>query len=174
MANPIAGLGQASQKMVEQIQKQAQEQVQNQGTGQANKFNDVMAAQQTQGTQQAGQVSQVNQTQQVSDVKRVQGSHKAIDTLKAAKLNATDGTRAVAKTDHAMGKGFRKILGGVMDGQGKLDSIIKLATSGKKFGHQQLLAIQASVYKYSQELELTSKVVEKSTGAIKQTMQTQV
>lgn len=174
MANPIAGLGQASQKMVEQIQKQAQQQVQNQGTGQANKFNDVMAAQQTQGTQQVGQVSQVNQANKVNDIKHVEGAHKAVDTLKAAKLNASDGTRAVAKVDHAMGKGFRKVLGGVMDGQGKLDSIIKLATSGKKFGHQQLLAIQASVYKYSQELELTSKVVEKATSGVKQTMQTQV
>jgi hypothetical protein len=49
-----------------------------------------------------------------------------------------------------------------------------MATSGKTYGNQELLAIQASVYKFSQELELTSKVVEKATSGVKQTMQTQV
>ena len=49
-----------------------------------------------------------------------------------------------------------------------------MATSGKTFSNQQLLAVQASVYKFSQELEMTSKVVEKATSGVKQTMQTQV
>jgi hypothetical protein len=172
MANPVGALGQASQKIVEEIQKQAQQQIQNQqGGGQVNKFQDVMASQQV---GQTNQVGQVNQLQHVSDVNRVEGPNKAIETLKAAKLNATDGARAVEPGKEAMGAGFKKMLGGVVEGQGKLDEIIKLATSGKNFNPQQLLAIQASVYKYSQELELTSKVVEKATSGVKQTMQTQV
>ena len=61
-----------------------------------------------------------------------------------------------------------------MDGQGKLDKIIKLATSGRSFSPTELLAVQAGVYKFSQELELTSKVVEKATSGVKQTLQTQV
>ena len=44
---------------------------------------------------------------------------------------------------------------------------------GKEFAVE-LLAIQAGVYKFSQELELTSKVVEKATSGVKQTLQTQV
>ncbi|MFH1808699.1 MAG: ATP-dependent helicase HrpB [Pseudomonadota bacterium] len=171
MANPVGALGQASQKIVEEIQKQAQQQVQNQQTQQVNKFQDVMA------TQQAGQVnqaSQVSQLQHVSEVNKVESPNKAVETLKAAKLNASDTTHAVEPGKETMGKGFKNLLGGMVEGQGKLDSIIKLATSGKKFDPQQLLAIQASVYKYSQELELTSKVVEKATSGVKQTMQTQV
>lgn len=171
MADPIGGLGQASAKMIEEIQKQAQEQIQTQQqdvSGINNKFGDVLAQQGVQGTQQ---------THQVQGVRQVEGAHRAIDTLQAAKLNAADGNisaNPVESVKQPMGKGFRKILGGVIDGQGKLDEIIKLATSGKKFDPQQLLAIQASVYKYSQELEMTSKVVEKATSGIKQTMQTQV
>ena len=111
-----------------------------------------MSAQQTQGVQQSQQVGQVNQASQVNDVKPVEGPQKAIETLKTAKLNATDGTRAVDSSQAAMGKGFKKMLGGIVDGQGKLDKIIKMATSGKSFDPQQLLAIQASVYKYSQEM----------------------
>jgi hypothetical protein len=70
--------------------------------------------------------------------------------------------------------GLEKLFGGVMDGQGKLDKIIKLATSGRSFSPTELLAVQAGVYKFSQELELTSKVVEKATSGVKQTLQTQV
>ena len=70
--------------------------------------------------------------------------------------------------------GLEKLFGGVMEGQGKLDKIIKLATSGKSFSPTELLAVQAGVYKFSQELELTSKVVEKATSGVKQTLQTQV
>lgn len=176
MADPVGGLGQASAQMVKEIQKQAQEQVQKQaeGPGQVNKFNDVMSAQQTQGVQG---VQGTQNTQQVNDVRKVEGAKSAVETLQAAKLNAADGNlgvRQVEGVQKGAGKGFKKLLGGIVDGQGKLDQIIKLATSGKKFSHQQLLAVQASVYKYSQELELTSKVVEKATSGVKQTMQTQV
>ena len=67
-----------------------------------------------------------------------------------------------------------KVLSSVMSGQDKMGKIIKLATSGKHFNPTELLAIQAGVYKFSQELELTSKVVEKATDGVKQTLQTQV
>ena len=39
---------------------------------------------------------------------------------------------------------------------------------------QELLALQVSVIRYSQELEVASKIVEKLTGAVRQTLQTQV
>ena len=67
-----------------------------------------------------------------------------------------------------------KVLSSVVSGQDKMSKIIKLATSGRAFNPTELLAIQAGVYKFSQELELTSKVVEKATDGVKQTLQTQV
>jgi len=67
-----------------------------------------------------------------------------------------------------------KVLNSVMSGQDKMSKIIKLATSGRSFTPTELLAVQAGVYKFSQELELTSKVVEKATDGVKQTLQTQV
>ena len=67
-----------------------------------------------------------------------------------------------------------KILGSVINSGTKINKIIELATSGKTFSPTELLAIQAGVYKFSQELELTSKVVEKATDGVKQTLQTQV
>ncbi|MBI5299790.1 MAG: hypothetical protein HY877_05810 [Deltaproteobacteria bacterium] len=46
--------------------------------------------------------------------------------------------------------------------------------SGKKFSNQELLAIQASVFHYSQMTELTVKVVELGTSSFKGVMNTQI
>ena len=51
---------------------------------------------------------------------------------------------------------------------------VKPQNATKSFTPTELLAVQAGVYKFSQELELTSKVVEKATDGVKQTLQTQV
>ncbi len=169
MADPISGgIGKASQQMMQELQKQAQE------------------LQKTQGADK-GQFAQVQQANQVQDVKQVQEAQKttettkAVDVLKAAQTNAVNkgddvrlGVKTVDSAKEAKQSGFKTLLDQIVGGQNKLDDIIKLSMSGKKFDFQQLLAIQASVHKFSQELELTSKVVEKATSGVKQTMQTQV
>lgn len=70
--------------------------------------------------------------------------------------------------------GIQRIMEDVMQGQNKLEEIINLSLSGRNFSTPELLAMQAGVYRFTQELELTSKVVEKATATIKQTMNTQV
>jgi hypothetical protein len=59
-------------------------------------------------------------------------------------------------------------------GQGALDKLINGSLRGKSFSQADLLALQASMYKYSQELDLTGKVVEKATNGLKDTLKTQV
>ena len=51
---------------------------------------------------------------------------------------------------------------------------LEKALSGDKLSSQELLAMQAKIYRFTQEMEITSKVVEKSTSGLKQTMNTQV
>ncbi|MCC7109621.1 MAG: ATP-dependent helicase HrpB [Deltaproteobacteria bacterium] len=137
-------------------------------------FNDVMAQQGVQGP------NQVNATNPVADVTKVNEATKAADVLKTAQaqsvqgVNPDTGVKVVDKAAAARESGLKGLLQQVVDGQGKLDQVIKMATSGKTYGNQELLAIQAAVYKFSQELEMTSKVVEKATSGVKQTMQTQV
>ena len=46
--------------------------------------------------------------------------------------------------------------------------------SGRSFRPQELLVLQAKVIQYSQELDVASRLVEKVTGGIKQTLQAQV
>lgn len=172
MSDPISGgIGKASQQMMQELQKQMTEQTQKAGgAGGANpaQFNDVMATQNAQ------------QMNPALDVTKVQEATKATDVLRTAQSQQVTGVdksidvKRVEPKAETKESGLKSILNQVVDGQNKLDQVIKMATSGKTYGNQELLAIQAAVYKFSQELELTSKVVEKATSGVKQTMQTQV
>jgi hypothetical protein len=67
-----------------------------------------------------------------------------------------------------------QVLDRVTEAQKRLDNILALAESGRSFSPAELLAVQAHVYRASQELDLAGKVVEKATGGVKQVLQTQV
>ena len=71
-----------------------------------------------------------------------------------------------------------RMLGGLLrsvtKGQSKMDKIMELATSGKKFSPQELMAMQDGMHRYTHELELVTKIVEKTTDGVKKTMQTEV
>ena len=59
-------------------------------------------------------------------------------------------------------------------GQANMDKLINTSMSGVQFSNQELLQMQAGMYRYTQELELTGKVVEKATTGLKDTLKTQV
>jgi hypothetical protein len=67
-----------------------------------------------------------------------------------------------------------KMMGDIEKGQGVMDRLISEGLSGHNFQNSELLALQAGMYKYTQELELTGKVVEKATSGLKDTLKTQV
>jgi hypothetical protein len=69
---------------------------------------------------------------------------------------------------------MQKMVEDLEKGQGALDKLINGSLRGKAFSQTDLLALQASMYKYSQELDLTGKVVEKATNGLKDTLKTQV
>jgi hypothetical protein len=67
-----------------------------------------------------------------------------------------------------------RVMDQVNRAQSRMESILKLAESGKSFSPAELLSLQTHVYRASQELDLAGKVVEKATGGLKQVLQTQV
>ena len=175
MSDPISGgIGKASQQMMQELQKQM-ESAQS-GGAKGGQFNAVMAQQATplQGPQAPGQVNPAQDATRVHEAKGAADVLRTAQAQQVAGTNPATGVKPVEAKAEAREAGFKSLLNQVVDGQNKLDQIIKLATSGKTYGNQELLAIQASVYKFSQELEMTSKVVEKATSGVKQTMQTQV
>jgi hypothetical protein len=65
---------------------------------------------------------------------------------------------------------FQRALGA----EKQVDALLEAAARGKTFTPAQLLAMQATVARYSQTVEVVSRVADRLVGAIKQTMGTQV
>ena len=56
----------------------------------------------------------------------------------------------------------------------KIDAILDAAKSGKTFTAGELLAMQSTVFRYSQTVEIVSRAADRLVGAVKQTLSTQV
>jgi hypothetical protein len=82
--------------------------------------------------------------------------------------------QAGAWVDSVRSRQAVRMLDRVSEAQQRLERILELAQSGKSFTPNELIALQAHVYRASQELDLAGKVVEKATGGVKQVLQTQV
>ena len=170
MMDPTGGgVGKAAGELLKEMQ-QAQQELQKveqqKGPAEAGNFQNTLQAQQTQQPQAPNQVQQV------------EGTTKSTNVLMNAKVNAmtptTNPTTKVGATARAQRSQMADMIEGLVNGQDKMTQIMDMAMSNKKMSPQELLAMQAGVYRFSQELELTSKVVEKATSGIKQTMNTQV
>jgi hypothetical protein len=69
---------------------------------------------------------------------------------------------------------IRTMLERAVGSERQIDAILDAAARGKTFKPGELLALQATVARYSQTVEVVSRVADRLVGAIKQTMGTQV
>ena len=101
----------------------------------------------------------------LADKARVAGS-PAVQTVHAVE--------EVARTERPALGAVTQVVRALEQGQRDLDRIIEQAGSGKQFSNAELLSLQASMYRYTQELDLVSRVVEKATTGLKDVVKTQV
>jgi hypothetical protein len=163
-----SGIGQAAGELLKEMNKAQQEMQQQQGaqeSQQAQSFQKVLEQNQT---QQVGEVKGVTDTQQI------EAANKAQNILTQARLEATNPTTRVGEAASAENSKLTKMLDGLLQGQDKMTEIVDLAMSGRQFSPPELLVMQAGIFRFSQELELAGKVVEKATSGVKQTLNTQV
>ena len=69
---------------------------------------------------------------------------------------------------------LRAMLTRAVGAEKQVDALLEAAARGKTFTPAQLLAMQATVARYAQTVEVVSRVADRLVGAIKQTMGTQV
>jgi hypothetical protein len=183
MAGPAAGIS-AAQIAQQKLQDQGAQQVNKQG---ASKFDGVLANK-TQGVEQAQGVQQAQSVQQTQKAQQVDASRKVDDVHKTEKagLNKVNGANSQQLTAKAAEPVDAKpetsrastmvssVVNSLEKGQLNLEKLINSGMSGKEFSNGELLQLQASMYKYTQELDLTSKVVEKATSGLKDVVKTQV
>lgn len=162
----LGGMGKSSQDMVKELQKmQQQDQVKGQ-----DKPHDGGAK-----FGQALHNNQVNQVSEAQNLSKVQEATKAQSTIQAAAANKVNTAQKVGDVSKSHKPGmFNGVVKELMAGQNKMEDLMKVAMSGQKLSNQEMLGIQAGVYMFSQQMELTSKVIEKATSGIKQTLNTQL
>lgn len=69
---------------------------------------------------------------------------------------------------------LREMMRDITRGERYVDRVITQAARGRDFSVTELIGVQARVYRYTQELELFSKLVDKTCSGVRQTLQTQV
>jgi hypothetical protein len=65
----------------------------------------------------------------------------------------------------------RRLLSRISRGERFVEQVVRGAASGAAYTPADLLAIQAQVYRYTQEVELVSKFVDRATNAVKTVLQ---
>jgi hypothetical protein len=68
----------------------------------------------------------------------------------------------------------RALLERALGAERRVDTLLAAAARGKTFSPGELLALQATVFNYSQAVEVVSRATDKLVGAVKQTLGTQV
>ena len=177
MAGPLAGIS-AAQIAQQKVQDQSANQVAKQAPSkfdQAMKSQGVDPSHKAQGVNQAHKVDAARQIEQINKMdkahlNKVQGTATSDNKMSAKAMDPVAHKADVSKTSNAL----MGMMGNMEKGQASLDKLINGAASGKTFSNAELLSLQAGMYKYSQELDLTSKIVEKATSGLKDTLKTQV
>ena len=192
MSGPLMSAPVAAQQTIQQKLPEAASQ-QSSKAG-ASKFDGVMA----QKAQQAEAATAAQKAQGAASIEKARMDPMRLLGLKANRVdqpkavqaqtlaqkvglqkgNVSNDIRTLQQTVGSEGpKGTNiavKMMGDIEKGQGVMDRLISEGLSGHNFQNSELLALQAGMYKYTQELELTGKVVEKATSGLKDTLKTQV
>ncbi len=71
-------------------------------------------------------------------------------------------------------KNLARALDDVNKGEARIDALLEAAAKGKTFTPGELIAMQATVFRYSQTVEVLTRATDKLVGAVKQTLGTQV
>ena len=92
----------------------------------------------------------------------------------AVAVSAGAGAAPTSTRGPAPGSALGAMLERTLETERQVDALLDAAARGKTFSPAQLLALQATVGRYSQTVEVVSRVADRLVGAVKQTLGTQV
>ena len=176
MAGPLAGIPAqeiAKQKLPEAAQQKGaqskfDQNLKSHDAAAAKATGQVQSAQQTHAAQHVSAVEKVKQAEQSSKVQKAE-----LTKVDPNKTSIRDPVMQKSEV-HKGSSMVSEMVSSMERNQQSIDKLINGGMSGKQFTNQEMLSLQAGMYKYSQELDLTSKVVEKATSGLKDTLKTQV
>lgn len=138
----------------------------------------TQGAEKAQGVQQTQHVQHAQQAQKIDHARQIDQVGK-LDKANLQKLDKNvTGKGMDPVTQKSEVSKSKSMVMGMMENMEKggvaIDKLINGGLNGKSFSNSELLSLQAGMYKYTQELDLCSKVVEKATSGLKDTLKTQV
>jgi len=97
-----------------------------------------------------------------------------IGATPGAATRSAPGPAVAPPAAHPAASPIRAMLERAVGNEKQIDALLDAAARGKTFKPGELLALQATVARYSQAVEVVSRVADRLVGAVKQTMGTQV
>ena len=79
-----------------------------------------------------------------------------------------------ATTEVSSSERVQAHVSGLLDNEAEIDNLIARSVDGDHMSPRELLELQALVYGYTQRVEVATRVVDRSVGALKQLLQMQV
>ena len=79
-----------------------------------------------------------------------------------------------ASAQPGAGAGLRTLVARTLRAEAHIDRLLASAAAGKTFSAGELLALQATAFRYSQTVEVLSRAADRLVGSLKQTLGTQV
>ena len=99
-------------------------------------------------------------------------SGSVLAQAKVAKMEPT--TKSIGSTERAEDSALVRVIRDLVHGQDEMAKVMDRALSGEMLGTVDIVQMQATIYRYTQELDLSSKVVDNASKSVKQTLNTQV
>jgi len=96
------------------------------------------------------------------------------DLLRPARAPALEVSHALTAPAPVVRAPVLQALERVRAAQARMDVVLRLAASGRSFRPAELLALQAAVSRESQVVDLSGRLVERATAAVRQVLQTPV
>lgn len=93
--------------------------------------------------------------------------------ISTEQLEAPAGAAKASSPSRSEGASFSKVLDGLGREIDRGEAMSARALRGGDLSASELLALQAGIYRYSEAVELTTKFVDRLTGAVKTTLQSQ-
>ncbi len=89
-------------------------------------------------------------------------------------ISSVQAVSAPNKGQNIIGSSFKEALANIDKNYANIEQQVSLAAKNDRLSPAQLLAVQSGVLRSSLELDITSKVIEKVSSGVKQTMNNQV
>jgi hypothetical protein len=97
-----------------------------------------------------------------------------LEIMREGRPRPTPAATAPAPAPSPPGLDVARFIERVGASEARVDALLEAAARGKTFKPAELIAMQVTVFRYSQTVELLSRGADKFVGAVKQTLGTQV